>query len=677
MKAKLLLSIMLALSLAIAVTVPSIKCQFQITQSPESTKIYMDPSEIILYTDSVSVGYLFNITFWIQDVTDLAAWQVQMTFNDSIINATRWFEPTWDNQYVFYGKTTMAAPSDQPHPDGGYYLTTYFHTPPNEGKITVGTNRFPAPSPGQGFSGTGKLAIVEFNVLAVPTEPGKFSCDLIIDNPNTYALNSTGSEISATKEDGYYEVNYGSPPTLPWLEASPSEYTAGTFEPFKVDIVLKNATASQALIGAQFWVAYNATYLEVIDATEGPFLKDSRWAVHGTLFYWRVDVNVTGWPMNEARVSMVDFILPNVTTGEYDLPEYPDGEGVIATLTFRALKHEAVAFNISILPIFDQFFLDKFGEWIPYAEAHHCMYTYAPLPKPLLSVEPSVYTAKMRDETFEVNVDISNLDVGWKLTDAEFKLGYDSDLLQLVNVEEGSFLKSFGATVFTYENVTSEEAYVKVNMSLVSITEYPSGTGTLATLTFKTKLNIGSCPLSLYNTTLLYNGTAEGFGMVNILHDVESGTYDFPYETLIHEITITEGTYFIQTVSNGIIDPYPLVFDRAHRLLAFNVTGVSGTTGFVNITIPKDLLNATDSDWLIIVGGLPVIPTVQSNSTHTILTFNFNFSTKSVYIIGTWVIPEIPSKIILIFMTATLTIASMVLVLRKGRKEFLCRISQY
>jgi hypothetical protein len=656
------------------ITVPKVTGPLRLMQS---TKIYLDPSEVILYTDSVSVGYLFNITIWVEDVIDLAAWQVRMNYSDAIINVTRWFEPKWDSSYVFYGKTTMATPSDMPHPDGGYYLTTYIHTDPNEGKVTLGTNRFPAPPDGQGFNGTGKLAIIEFNVTTVPTEPGKLSCDLVINVPETYLLKSLGSEISADKEDGYYELNYGSPPTLPWLETSPSEYTARTFEPFKVDIILKNATESQALIGAQLLVAYNATYLEAIDATEGPFLKDTRWAIHGTLFAWRVDVNVTGWPINQARIAIVDFILPNITTGEYDLPEYPDGEGVIATLTFRALKHESVAFNISILPVFGEFFLDKFGEWVPYAEAQPCMYTYDPLPKPLLSVEPDTYTAKMRDETFDMNVNISDLYAGWKLTDVEFKLGYDSALLQLVDISEGPFLQSFGTTVFTYENITDGEAYVKVNMSLTPTAQYPSGTGTLATITFKTKPSIGSCPLSLYSTTLLYNGTAEDLGMIEILHDVEPGTYNFPYETLIHEITITEGTYYIQTVSNGTISPYPLVFDRTHQLLTFNITGASDTTGFINITIPKDLLDATDPEWLIIVGGFPVVPTVESNNTHTTLIFSFKFSTKSVYIIGTWVIPEIPTNIIsLIFMIVTLIAVSMVMVLRGRRKEFHYKISQ-
>jgi hypothetical protein len=129
-----------------------------------------------------------------------------MNYNDTIINATRWFEPTWDTQYVFYGKTTIPAPQDTPHPDGGYYLTTYSHTSLGEGKIIIGTCRFPAPLPGQGFTGSGKLAIVEFIVTLLPPEGEIYSCVLGIDNPSTYFLKVDGSEISVSKENGYYAV---------------------------------------------------------------------------------------------------------------------------------------------------------------------------------------------------------------------------------------------------------------------------------------------------------------------------------------------------------------------------------------------------------------------------------------------------------------------------------------
>ncbi|MEM3697560.1 MAG: hypothetical protein QXQ94_08710 [Candidatus Bathyarchaeia archaeon] len=170
------------------------------------TKIYLDPKEVALHIESTPPGYLFNITFWVENVTDLAAWQVTMYFNDSIINATRWFEPTWDNQYVFYGKTTIAGPTDSPHPSGGYYITSYSHADPFVGRISVSSNVGVFPQPSQTFNGTGKLAIVEFNVTLLPKEGEIFSCTFQINNSLTYLLNSIGKEIQSTKDDGYYTI---------------------------------------------------------------------------------------------------------------------------------------------------------------------------------------------------------------------------------------------------------------------------------------------------------------------------------------------------------------------------------------------------------------------------------------------------------------------------------------
>jgi hypothetical protein len=170
------------------------------------TKIYTDPEEVALHKESTTIGYLFNITFLVESVTDLATWQVTMYFNDSIINVTRWFEPTWDNEYVFYGKTTIAGPTDSPHPDGGYYITNYNHTNPFVGRIIVSSNIGVFPPTSQTFNGTGKLAIVEFNVTALPSEGEIFSCAFRINNSLTYLLNSTGEEIQSIKEDGYYTI---------------------------------------------------------------------------------------------------------------------------------------------------------------------------------------------------------------------------------------------------------------------------------------------------------------------------------------------------------------------------------------------------------------------------------------------------------------------------------------
>lgn len=99
--------------------------------------IYLQPTENVFYTNQTLVGYRFNVTVWVRDAPQIAVWQAHMEFNDSVINVTRWIEPTNDPQYVFHGKTTLANPTP---PDPGYV-----HLDAGKGRIQVMANLFPTP----------------------------------------------------------------------------------------------------------------------------------------------------------------------------------------------------------------------------------------------------------------------------------------------------------------------------------------------------------------------------------------------------------------------------------------------------------------------------------------------------------------------------------------------------
>lgn len=75
--------------------------------------------------------------------------------------------------------------------------------------------------------------------------------------------------------------------------------------------------------------------------------------------------------------------------------------------------------------------------------------------------------------------------------------------------------------------------------------------------------------------------------------------------------------------------------------MQFNVEGETETTGFSNVTIPKDLLNAEDN-WAVLVEGVSVTPTVNEDETSTYIYFTYSHSSKTVEIIGTTAIPEFP-----------------------------------
>jgi len=113
-------------------------------------------------------------------------------------------------------------------------------------------------------------------------------------------------------------------------------------------------------------------------------------------------------------------------------------------------------------------------------------------------------------------------------------------------------------------------------------------------------------------------------------------------------------TFNVDVVSNYTVSDFS--FNPEDALIAFNVEGGTGTTGFCRVTIPKDLLD-TEDNWTILVDSNSVIPTVNQDATSTYLYFTCNHSTKTIEITGTDAIPEFPSWIILpLFLIATVVV---------------------
>jgi len=142
-----------------------------------ATIIYVDPPSII--DPTLDPGERFNITERVSNVVDMFAWQVTLKYNSTILNATRAWRPTWDPEYVFYGKSTVG-------------LSPSFAL----GSILIGDSLYSPPL----FSGSGKLAIIEFEVK------GRGSTVLNITNLDTYLLDYDLNEISGVvKNNGYFE----------------------------------------------------------------------------------------------------------------------------------------------------------------------------------------------------------------------------------------------------------------------------------------------------------------------------------------------------------------------------------------------------------------------------------------------------------------------------------------
>lgn len=101
-------------------------------------------------------------------------------------------------------------------------------------------------------------------------------------------------------------------------------------------------------------------------------------------------------------------------------------------------------------------------------------------------------------QTFFVDIRISAVSdlYGW-----EFKLKWDPDLLDVVDVTEGPFLKQSGSTFFT-KTINNTVGYILVDCTLLGNVPGVSGDGTLAYVKFYAERE-GSSVLDLYDTKLV------------------------------------------------------------------------------------------------------------------------------------------------------------------------------
>jgi len=430
---------------------------------------------------------------------------------------------------------------------------------------------------------------------------------------------------------------------------------------FDVNVTLKDVDAASKLIGVQFRLSYNTTILGVVDVAEGSFLQDPRWNLYGTFWVSDVDDDLLYGPHAIAG----NMIYPNMTNGQWDQKQFPEGTGTVATITFKVLylptePNSSISCSLGFITT-ETMLLDVDGNEI----AHNTQNGYLEITSSqVLDVKPSVYNALSRGQLFTINVDANNIDSRWHLIGIQFRLTYDPNVIEVVDVAEGSFLQDprwnlYGT--FWVSDVDDDLLYgphvIAGNMIYPNMTngqwdqkQFPEGTGTVATITFKVlKGPPSSASFGLIDTMLL--GADEN----EIPHNLQGGKYGFTVETLYHHIAWANQSYIVVTQSNVTVDPIPIYFDQPHRALYFNITGPEGTIGYCNVTIPKALLYATPDQWLVIVGGQITNHQVTEDETNTYLYFACPLSKKTVYIVGTEVVPEFPVAIIpMIFLVAML-----------------------
>jgi len=256
-----------------------------------------------------------------------------------------------------------------------------------------------------------------------------------------------------------------------------------------------------------------------------------------------------------------------------------------------------------------------------------------------------------------------DLDIGieyiYKMTAYQVFISWDPTLLAVTNVKKGVFLSN-GSRYQTLEKKNLNNA-----AGLLKYTEYQTlpqyetgvgGNGTLFTMTFAVN-GTGQCTVHLYNTILTY--------VTSELTNVADDGY-FNNRLITYSYAGVE--YSIAMESNSTA--HDLGFNLTSKSLVLNVSGASGTAGYVNITIPKSLMDVDlgkpPGAWAVILDGVPTTAfTSTSNSTHTFVHLTYTHSDHSILVQGNEVIPELTQNTYLLLLLLTATAMLTLLVRRK------------
>jgi len=281
-------------------------------------------------------------------------------------------------------------------------------------------------------------------------------------------------------------------------------------------VLINNLKVAWRTTGVQFRLCYDPSLFEVVDVKEGGFLKDARWNKHGTLFLNSTEVDAVYGPC----VLIGDLLLPD-DNGVWEA--FPSGFGVLATFTLNPIHSAGINDPplTTMLTIQNDLIVNDANEEIGEVlhTANDAQVTILPI-QPTLSVDPPLVEIHGVGTTFSVNVDVSELNVGWRATSAQFRLTYNAEYLEAISVTEGPFMKSFGNT-FLVSSIDDDFSVYGGNV-LVGIlllpddngnwAAFPTGSGTVATVTF----NVVSLPRGLDQPPTHANfGLVDPSGLVN------------------------------------------------------------------------------------------------------------------------------------------------------------------
>lgn len=132
-------------------------------------------------------------------------------------------------------------------------------------------------------------------------------------------------------------------------------------------------------------------------------------------------------------------------------------------------------------------------------------------------------------------------------------------------------------------------------------------------------------------------------------------------------------TYHIPVFSNSTVSN--MTFMNAQNTLSFEVSGENGT-GFCNVTMPRNFINATLGQWQVKLDGAYLTPEdfiVSENAEYVFLYLNYTHSTHTIEIVGTSSVAELQPNLLPFILAAIIVIATVIAIRRKKRTQLKAR----
>jgi hypothetical protein len=584
--------------------------------------IFLSPSNFLYTTTTGPTGTRFNVSIYISNVTlsdpGLDGWQIELHYDDSIINVTQdadgiraWPSSTrgankFNSSYVFYAATSVASAMLQP---------SYSHVGPNEGAILLAD----AIIIGTAWKGdNGLICIIEFEITATPSKLQTLSSTLDITNAATW-IKPTDLQNKATFIDGYYE-NAWEKPSPAYMGLDPLTKTFGPYPPaavgqtFDEKVYIRNLSEAWDMTSGTFDLTYNATVIDVIGGAANVTF-DALWGTASATF----NVNP-----NPAVLDVISINISNPTK------KPGPGDVLVCTIKFTVMMQQTVppapagAFDKSDLKFSNIDLENHVGpiETTTPEQGEVKVFALISLPMALFKVVDPVDgdnlfihgPAPAVGEEFDVDIVIGGptadgLHWAWYLIAFQCRLFYDNSLLEFVSVTEGPFLKNgpwnlYGTFFIGMPEPDTLGTHILIGGILLpnpqtgewDMTTWPNGTGVLATVRFKIiKQDTAPC-----NYTGAYRECELGLTGLDHRWALDKDGNWIP----IDEASNVNGTYrIIETPSgNGrIIDVFGGAVNRGYGTAlgtSYNGIGViwpkpyggQGVGGDMDLVIPQSVV---------------------------------------------------------------------------------------